>query len=156
MFWLINIIGFTTKNVWENAILDVKILISGCHSLDNGIDYSGTANKTIDGISCQRWSSQIPHSHNLTDPHGFVDDTIEEAGSFCRNPTTWGIGSWPWCYTMDPATRWDYCHREGYCSKFCSKCIYVLKYVCAVSKLWYRFNPGFYQRRALYHDTYNT
>ena len=119
----------------KNAISDVRILISGCHSLDNGIDYSGTANKTIGGISCQRWSSQTPHNHRLTDPHGFVDDTIEEAGSFCRNPTTWDVGSWPWCYTMDPATRWDHCHREGYCSKFCCKCMYV-----CINTLWSRQN----------------
>ena len=98
----------------------LRILISGCLSLNRrGVDYFGRVNQTINEIPCQRWSSQTPHSHTYTDPNGFWDNTVEEAESFCRNPTTPGqVNDWPWCFTSDPATQWDFCYTKDYCGKF--------------------------------------
>ena len=49
-----------------------------------GADYSGRANTTIGGLTCQAWSVQEPHSH---------DFSVSEHGqygignhNYCRNP----------------------------------------------------------------------
>ena len=101
--------------------------LSGCYKMDKGFDYLGEANQTIDGIPCQRWSSQTPHHHDYTDPNTYWDDKIEDAGSFCRNPSrpATGYKRWPWCFTSDPARRWAYCYREGYCCKYPSNCLHT-------------------------------
>jgi hypothetical protein len=42
--------------------------------------------------------SNTPHKHKF----GSLDDSLNN----CRNPD--GSGK-PWCYTMDPKKRWEYC-----------------------------------------------
>ena len=64
-----------------------------------GQDYTGTIAVTKDGVTCQRWDSNTPHSHNY-----HVFDGYE---NYCRN--TLGIDAAPWCYTTDLNDRWDYC-----------------------------------------------
>ncbi|XP_055362620.1 apolipoprotein(a)-like [Betta splendens] len=70
----------------------------------NGEAYRGTLSKTLSGKTCQKWSDQAPHSPNYTpqkNPRGGL------VGNFCRNPNgNW----WPWCYTTDPNTRWEFCN----------------------------------------------
>ncbi|CAH1244483.1 HGF [Branchiostoma lanceolatum] len=50
------------------------------------------------------WDSQEPHgSHYMTSyhrPHCGLEQ------NFCRAPD---MNPCPWCYTMDPETRWEYC-----------------------------------------------
>ncbi|XP_066284166.1 uncharacterized protein [Branchiostoma lanceolatum] len=53
---------------------------------------------------CQRWDSQSPHPHPHI-PRAHPDAGLEE--NFCRNPDN---KERPWCYTTDPALRWDYCN----------------------------------------------
>ena len=65
----------------------------GCqHNSTSGRDYRGTANTTVDGIPCQRWSDTEPHEHSFT----HVGDH-----NFCRNPIG-APASQVWCYTTDP------------------------------------------------------
>ena len=108
----------------------VRVLISGCYTLDKSIDYIGKANQTISGIPLQRWSSQTPHGHGYTDQTGYMDDTVEEEGSFCRNPIKPGCTyeRWPWCFTLNPTRRWEFCYTHDFCSKYFSLYMYI--YIC--------------------------
>uniref|UniRef100_A0A663MQJ1 Plasminogen n=1 Tax=Athene cunicularia TaxID=194338 RepID=A0A663MQJ1_ATHCN len=72
----------------------------------NGKDYRGTVAKTGRGRTCQEWSSQKPHSHKYFTPVTHPRAGLEE--NYCRNPDNDEKG--PWCYTTDPATRFDYCN----------------------------------------------
>jgi len=94
--------------------LQVKIggfLADLCHDLKcsesmtgNGQDYHGCQTATKNGLTCQKWSDQSPHSHSfITDwyPSAHLGDH-----NFCRNPDG---DSTIWCYTTDPGSRWNYC-----------------------------------------------
>ena len=73
---------------------------SECLTSYRGADYFGTSTRTQGGLTCMRWDSQSPHSHG----NGYLKDQE----NYCRNP----FGSepkGPWCYTIDPNKRWDYC-----------------------------------------------
>ena len=77
-----------------------------CKQTLEGTEYVGTISQTRTGRVCQRWDKQAPHSHTLTDPDWYPEDTLEEASNFCRNPDG---EDGPWCYTVDPDIRWEYC-----------------------------------------------
>ena len=63
---------------------------------DKGLHYNGEVSVTVEGHTCQKWSSQYPHNH------GFH----YEESNYCRNPD----GTiWPWCYTTNKTRRWDLC-----------------------------------------------
>ena len=68
--------------------------------------YRGTQNKTNSGRTCQRWDSQEPH------PHEYTREFRPYAGlseNYCRNPSG-DSQNYPWCYTTDPAVKYDYCN----------------------------------------------
>uniref|UniRef100_A0A8C3R5B4 Kringle domain-containing protein n=1 Tax=Cyanoderma ruficeps TaxID=181631 RepID=A0A8C3R5B4_9PASS len=69
-----------------------------------GTDYRGTEAKTQRGIPCQKWAEKTPHKPNYT-PEKYPNAGLEE--NYCRNPDADPSG--PWCYTTDPAKRFDYC-----------------------------------------------
>ena len=74
----------------------------GCANVQQS-DYRGTIATTKLGKTCQRWDSQSPHKHNRT-PDEYPNDGLEE--NYCRNPDG---EDGAWCYTTDPASRWEYC-----------------------------------------------
>ena len=79
-------------------------ILTDCYTdEDLGIRYNGTLNVTESGRICQHWDSDTPHSHPITSLHRYY----LEDHNYCRNPE--GRGKRPWCYTMDPAVRWEYC-----------------------------------------------
>jgi len=66
-----------------------------CRYTVKGAEYRGLRTTTNTGKTCQRWDSQSPHTHSKTG---------EE--NYCRNPDN---SAEPWCYTTDPAKRFEYC-----------------------------------------------
>lgn len=82
--------------------------------------YQGTVNKTKQGLPCQHWDSQLPHSHNRP-PDVFPE--VQNAENFCRNAG--GEEPSPWCYTVDPTVRWQHCDIPvcGKCQSNISRCI---------------------------------
>ena len=69
----------------------------------------GTASVTTSGKKCQEWTATTPHVpyHTVTDDK-FPDGSRAAAKNYCR---TLGANSrGPWCYTMDPNTRWEECN----------------------------------------------
>jgi len=69
----------------------------------------GTASVTTSGKKCQAWTATTPHVpyHTVTDDK-FPDGSRAAAKNYCR---TLGANSrGPWCYTMDPNTRWEECN----------------------------------------------
>ena len=90
-------------------LLFVVVLISGATGLEtcsNGQQrsYRGTKAATINGRTCQAWSSQTPHGHGYT-PENFPDGGL--VANYCRNPDDSTPSAW--CYTMDSGTRWEVC-----------------------------------------------
>uniref|UniRef100_A0A8C7IPP7 Macrophage stimulating 1 n=1 Tax=Oncorhynchus kisutch TaxID=8019 RepID=A0A8C7IPP7_ONCKI len=72
---------------------------------ENGKNYRGVVRKTRKGVTCQKWSVNMPHKtnqfHHRTHPEGNLTE------NYCRNPD--GDQHGPWCYTTDPKTEFDYC-----------------------------------------------
>jgi len=66
-------------------------------------DYRGDISETQDGLECQAWDAQEPHSHSRT-PENYPYSGLEE--NYCRNPDGEPRA---WCYTTNPNKRWDYC-----------------------------------------------
>ncbi|CAH1786991.1 unnamed protein product, partial [Owenia fusiformis] len=78
-----------------------------CKYSNLGKEYMGKLARTRTGKLCQRWDSQTPNKHDRNDPSLFPDRTLKHANNYCRNPDNKEDG--PWCYTMEPGTRWEYC-----------------------------------------------
>ncbi|XP_071952285.1 uncharacterized protein [Antedon mediterranea] len=78
-----------------------------CYMYTDGYDYRGSVSTTNTGKTCQKWTSQTPHSHSRT-PDNYRGKGLGDH-NFCRNPD--GEPS-PWCYTTDPDERWDYCGEK--------------------------------------------
>jgi len=78
----------------------------------NGRFYQGRQNTTKDGLACQTWFTHSPHAE--TTPEGVFPE-MKSASNFCRNPG--GTEPEPWCYTVDPGVRWQFCGIER-CGKF--------------------------------------
>ncbi|KAL4218315.1 hypothetical protein ACF0H5_023051 [Mactra antiquata] len=91
-----------------------KFTHDGCYDDDLlSMNYTGSTNLTRSGKDCQRWDSQIPHGHNLTDEN-FPEATLSDVKNYCRDPTASG---YTWCYTTDPETRWEHCDVSS-CTKY--------------------------------------
>ncbi|XP_040850416.1 hepatocyte growth factor-like protein isoform X5 [Ochotona curzoniae] len=70
--------------------------------VDNGVSYRGTVAVTVGGLPCQAWNHRFPNDHKYTPS---LRNGLEE--NFCRNPDRDPGG--PWCYTTDPAERFQTC-----------------------------------------------
>ena len=66
-----------------------------CYTGD-GSTYAGSASHTVNGRECQDWSSDAPHAHSFN----------SLPSNYCRNLDG---SNKPWCYTVDPDKRWEYC-----------------------------------------------
>ena len=75
-----------------------------------GWNYVGRISKTASGYDCQRWDSQTPHVHSLTDQAKFVDNSLDEARNYCRyyHEEVRSVG-YIWCVTMEPNIIWEHC-----------------------------------------------
>ena len=65
--------------------------------------YSGEKNVTSSNLSCQKWQSSYPHVPR----HRPLDASADLDHNYCRNPD--GDANGPWCYTTNPAIRFQYC-----------------------------------------------
>ncbi|KAI8513662.1 hypothetical protein Bbelb_079860 [Branchiostoma belcheri] len=88
----------------EAANRDVRDL-SGSEEcrMGNGKSYRGTVSVTASGRTCQRWDVKIPHKPAYKPPDGTDHN-------YCRNPD---VHTTTWCYTTDPAKRWENCDVPG-------------------------------------------
>ena len=89
-----------------SAILHAGVPNSCNPSLD-GRHYLGTTSVTVNGRTCQAWTSQSPHHHKNNKDHKFPDNSVADAVNYCRNPDNEPVGLW--CYTTDPKVRWEAC-----------------------------------------------
>ena len=66
-----------------------------CYAGD-GSKYTGTKSTTKSGIICQRWDTDYPHRlyTKAKDPNNYPDDSLNDAGNYCRNPYD---ETEPWC-----------------------------------------------------------
>ncbi|XP_069114389.1 plasminogen-like [Argopecten irradians] len=87
-----------TNSIGSCSVKDAFILLN-MWTFDH--EYVGGVTCTLSGIPCQRWDSQEPHSHS-------VFKGRSDLGNRCKI----GDEDRPWCYTMDPDDRWDYCPVE--------------------------------------------
>ena len=76
-----------------------------CYMEEIGRDYRGHVAVTNTSKTCQKWTSQAPHKHHRT-PKEYPLAGLGDH-NYCRNPDSEPNG--PWCYTEDPAERWEYC-----------------------------------------------
>ena len=75
----------------------------------NGAYYTGNLNKTRSGRTCQKWTSQSPHSHSRT--AGNYPNRGIGNHNYCRNPD--GENS-IWCYTtIYNNPRWERCNTNS-------------------------------------------
>ena len=74
----------------------------------NGAYYTGNLNKTGSGRTCQKWTSQSPHSHSRT--AGNYPNRGIGNHNYCRNPD--GENS-IWCYTDNRGYRWERCNTNS-------------------------------------------
>ncbi|XP_076824954.1 plasminogen-like [Clavelina lepadiformis] len=70
-------------------------------------NYRGFVDKTEDGIPCQIWNSQNPHSHIYTSSR-FPGKGLGYH-NYCRNPDG---DVRPWCFTTNPDINWSFCHVD--------------------------------------------
>uniref|UniRef100_A0A8B9ZB46 Plasmin n=1 Tax=Buteo japonicus TaxID=224669 RepID=A0A8B9ZB46_9AVES len=104
-----------TFNSTDAVLYEKKIYLLQCRR-GIGKDYRGMEAKTWRGIPCQKWAEKTPHNPKYT-PEKHPNAGLDE--NYCRNPD--GDESGPWCYTTDPATRFDYCNIPE-CEVECMQC----------------------------------
>ena len=102
-----------------------------CLSTPSGEEYMGHSNRTISGISCQRWGEKFPHVHVYDDIKYFPDYStnplgyIHDINNYCRNPSLLSsVDAQPWCFTTNQKVEKEYCDIP----KCKSKCIMVMMF----------------------------
>lgn len=86
-------------------------LYSECVHSKAGWEYIGNRRTTKYGLECQRWDQQSPHNHGY--------QSLGNQENFCRNlDKDREEEAGPWCFTVDPGTRWQSCGIP-----LCCKCL---------------------------------
>jgi len=79
--------------------------------------YEGRCATTKSGRKCQSWNADTPHKPKYRpQPHDH---------NFCREFLYYDRA--PWCYTLDPEKRWEYCDPST-CKRMLKCC--SLRFVC--------------------------
>lgn len=97
--------------------VNLKHWETGLVHVGNGAGYRGCKDVTHTGRRCQKWTDDSPHEHGRT-PLQYPGFGLGYH-NYCRNPD--GEPA-IWCYTEDPAQRWDFCDHcdNGYSGDDCS------------------------------------
>ncbi|XP_028652793.1 plasminogen [Erpetoichthys calabaricus] len=103
------------QRTMDAVLYEKKLYLQECKT-NNGFDYRGTMSKTASGKTCQPWASTTPHKPNITPATHPKADLVS---NYCRNPDN--DPNSPWCYTTDPATRWEHCSIPD-CNEECIYC----------------------------------
>ena len=108
-----------SAKIYKRFNYEKIFIVASCYQ-GNGHSYMGNTATTTSGKTCQQWSSNTPQvkSAVASNPANFPDKSLVAAGNKCRNPDG---DTKPWCYTTDPATRWEFCNLKqcpGKLSKF--------------------------------------
>ncbi|KAI8510904.1 hypothetical protein Bbelb_118200 [Branchiostoma belcheri] len=112
-----------------------------CLTDSEGTSYRGTIQHTKSGLTCQRWDTSFPHEHEYLEkyPNSGLDE------NYCRNPDGQPDAERPWCYTIDPDVRWEYCDIQE-CIDGCDNmsCDWHKGQMCGGHKIGdvYDSNPG--------------
>ena len=98
---------------WEYCMTPPQYVTATNYNDHKCVEYEGTLSTTVSGHTCQKWNAQHPHTHDRTpsstwDSYGFADRRLGNH-NYCRNPERDGGGRKIWCYTTNPAVRWDVC-----------------------------------------------
>ena len=110
--------GKLSKYTKELNPRSITLLLAGpttCKLTPIGKEYEGTLNVTDTGIPCQAWTADSPQDPETLYDYEFPDGSLAAAENYCRNPDTTTGG--PWCYTMDPSVRWQFCDVY-FCRKY--------------------------------------
>ncbi|XP_021350055.1 plasminogen-like [Mizuhopecten yessoensis] len=83
---------------WSNV--NVSCSVKDCYDATN-LTYSGRVSCTENGITCQRWDTDEPHSHQDLSGRSDLENWCQIFGE-----------EKPWCYTTNPHFRWEYCPVE--------------------------------------------
>ena len=83
------------------------MLYADCSRSPQGREYMGHKAVTVNNRTCQAWTANSPHAHGMHNDNMFPESTVEDAQNYCRNPDNYASGVW--CYTTDPAVRWELC-----------------------------------------------
>ncbi|XP_033758199.1 hepatocyte growth factor-like protein [Pecten maximus] len=81
---------------WSTA--NISCSDKECYDPTNQL-YNGRVTCTVTGITCQRWDSEYPHPEA-----GYVGQ-----GSDHGNRCQMSGRIRPWCFTMNPEVKWDFC-----------------------------------------------
>ena len=111
-------------------IMLLLIDLLDCKISKLGTEYVGNEATTKSRRICQQWAATYPHYHQYTQAY-FPYDGPWGPGNRCRNPDNEPEG--PWCYTMDPNVRWEYCDVPMCPGKFREICNVVVF-------VWRKFN----------------
>lgn len=87
--------------IWKFKNHIHSLHIVNCKRSTIGWEYDSTTATTVSNRTCQRWKDSSPQSHRFT-------ALLGDQENYCRNPDQEPNG--PWCYTTDPAKRWEYCN----------------------------------------------
>lgn len=92
---------FQAKDIYSRILSPTN---SNCFT--DSMKWNGSISHTVTGRKCQKWIKDTPHQHNYHIDNRFPEGSQAGAKSYCRDPV--GDGT-PWCYTVDPDVRWQYC-----------------------------------------------